>query len=69
MEEGKAQERAHWCLPDPAFLPSPPISGTVMAAGPPSAGKVVYSMGSDCTTTGMVFRPPNLFGSLTEGMV
>lgn len=45
------------------------MSGTVMAAGFPSAGKVVYTMGSDCTTTGMAFRLPILFDRLTEGMV
>lgn len=54
---------------DPAFVPSPPVSGTVMVAGPSFAGKVVYTMGRDCTTTGMAFRSPILLGRQTEGML
>lgn len=56
--------------PDPSERPSLPMSGTVMAAvATPSVGMVVYTTGSDCTTTGMVCSWPTLLGILTEGMV
>lgn len=61
-------ERAH--SPDPSERPSLPMSGTVMAAvATPSVGMVVYTTGSDCTTTGMVWSWPTLLGMLTEGIV
>lgn len=57
-------------LPDPSERPSLPMSGTVMAAvATPSVGMVVYTTGSDCTTTGMVCSWPTLLGMLTEGIV
>lgn len=46
------------------------MSGTVMAAvATPSVGMVVYTTGSDCTTTGMVWSWPTLLGMLTDGIV